>query len=79
MKAEICVRLSKHRDNVCVCVYTSPCRQNELAKISTQKHTRPTAAEADAGTIQPLDQQFQLQNSFDAGKQKQTNKQNPFS
>lgn len=79
MKAEICVHLSKHRDNVCVCICTSPCRQSELAKISTQKHKCPTAAKADGGTIQPLDQQFQLQNSFHAGKQKQTNKQNPFS
>lgn len=63
--------------SVCVSVYTSPRRQRELAKISTEQHTRPTAAEADGGTIQPLDQQFQLQNSFHAGKQKQTNKQKP--
>lgn len=77
MKAEICVHLSKHRDNVCVCVYTSPCRQSELAKISTQKHTHPTAAEADGGTVQPLDQQFWLQNSFHAGKQKTNKQTNP--
>lgn len=75
MKAEICVHLCKHRDNVYVCVYTSPCRQRELAKISTQKHTRPTAAEADEAQFSLWTSNFNCKTHFmQESKNKQTNK-----